>query len=365
MTRPSPWRLSPRIPCSGRSSRRHTARGALAVALASGGLGVFAPSNAHAHFKLLEPPSFMSQTSDGSPQKLGPCGDEAVTPAATATGIVTTFQEGQTITLTVDGTIPHPGHWRVSLGLTGPNDLPAEPAVTPGTFSGVQMACGTAVIENPPVFPVLGDNLLPSTTTGFTGNMNMQVTLPKGVTCTNCTLQVIQFMSDHGLNNPGGCFYHHCATISIVAASSDGGTIATGTSSAASTSTSGAGAGTTGASASATSSSVGATGSSAGATGASVASSSVGATGSGAGVTGSGAGATGSGAGVTGSGGGATAGNSGAGGASEGTGGASSGGATSPASGCGCSVPGPSTPAFFGLAGLLGLAALVRRRRRR
>jgi MYXO-CTERM domain-containing protein len=29
-------------------------------------------------------------------------------------------------------------------------------------------------------------------------------------------LQVAQFMSDHALNNPGGCFYHHCATISIL-----------------------------------------------------------------------------------------------------------------------------------------------------
>jgi hypothetical protein len=45
----------------------------------------------------------------------------------------------------------------------------------------------------------------------------VQVTLPPNVTCDHCTLQVIQFMSDHGLNNPGGCFYHHCADISIKA----------------------------------------------------------------------------------------------------------------------------------------------------
>jgi hypothetical protein len=41
------------------------------------------------------------------------------------------------------------------------------------------------------------------------------VTLPPNVTCSHCTLQVIEFMSDHGLNNPGGCFYHHCADISV------------------------------------------------------------------------------------------------------------------------------------------------------
>jgi uncharacterized protein (TIGR03382 family) len=48
------------------------------------------------------------------------------------------------------------------------------------------------------------------------------VTLPADKTCTNCTLQVLEFMSNHGLNMPGGCYYHHCATINIVAP--DGGT---------------------------------------------------------------------------------------------------------------------------------------------
>jgi len=43
------------------------------------------------------------------------------------------------------------------------------------------------------------------------------VTLPSNVRCTNCTLQVFQFMSQHALNVPGGCFYHHCATINVVA----------------------------------------------------------------------------------------------------------------------------------------------------
>jgi hypothetical protein len=43
----------------------------------------------------------------------------------------------------------------------------------------------------------------------------VHVTLPSNVTCEKCTLQVIEFMSDHPLNNPGGCFYHHCADIAI------------------------------------------------------------------------------------------------------------------------------------------------------
>src|SRR5262249_21201381 len=45
----------------------------------------------------------------------------------------------------------------------------------------------------------------------------MQVKLPDGMLCTNCVLQVEQFMSNHGKNNPGGCFYHHCAIVNITA----------------------------------------------------------------------------------------------------------------------------------------------------
>jgi MYXO-CTERM domain-containing protein len=50
------------------------------------------------------------------------------------------------------------------------------------------------------------------------------VQLPPGFTCDNCVLQVTQFMSEHDLNDPGGCFYHHCANITIQAGGGgDGG----------------------------------------------------------------------------------------------------------------------------------------------
>jgi MYXO-CTERM domain-containing protein len=45
-----------------------------------------------------------------------------------------------------------------------------------------------------------------------------------GFTCQNCTLQVFQWMSNHGLNNPGGCFYHHCAAVNIVDSADMGAT---------------------------------------------------------------------------------------------------------------------------------------------
>ena len=74
--------------------------------------------------------------------------------------------------------------------------------------------CGSTVIQNPPVFPVLADGMLLHTSP-ISGSQSFTVTLPTDVTCANCTLQVEEFMSNHGLNNPGGCFYHHCADISI------------------------------------------------------------------------------------------------------------------------------------------------------
>jgi len=42
--------------------------------------------------------------------------------------------------------------------------------------------------------------------------------------CANCALQVIEFMSNHPLNVPGGCFYHHCANVAISATGADAST---------------------------------------------------------------------------------------------------------------------------------------------
>jgi hypothetical protein len=177
-------------------------------------LAVLAPRS-EAHFILQAPASWMPQDSEGVPEKLGPCGDED-DDAMAPTGIVTAYKVGDTITITVNEVIFHPGHYRISLGNPSRSDLPAEPPVTAGATP-----CGTVPIEDPPVFPVLADNVF-AHTTPFTSPQTTTVTLPPGVSCTQCTLQVIEFMSDHGLNIPGGCFYHHCANISI--GPSDAGT---------------------------------------------------------------------------------------------------------------------------------------------
>jgi MYXO-CTERM domain-containing protein len=163
-------------------------------------------ATARAHFVLDAPACWMSQDAAGLPEKLGPCGDEG---GGTPTGIVTEFQTGQTITVTIDEKIFHPGHYRIALAVNDRSQLPAEPPVTAGTTP-----CGSVPIQNPPQFPVLADGVFVHTAP-FSAPQTTQVTLPPNVTCSKCTLQVIEFMSDHPLNNPGGCFYHHCADISI------------------------------------------------------------------------------------------------------------------------------------------------------
>ena len=189
------------------------ARKAAAACLA-GALAVLPASPAQAHFVLQSPASWMSQDIDGLPEKLGPCGDEEDgTDASTPTGTVTTVQQGQTITVTINEVIFHPGHYRIALAVGDRSELPAEPPVTTA-----DTPCGSAAIQNPPVFPVLADDVFDHTAP-FTSPQSVQITLPPDVTCTKCTLQVIEFMSEHPLNDPGGCFYHHCADLSIQAAS--------------------------------------------------------------------------------------------------------------------------------------------------
>jgi hypothetical protein len=190
-----------------RSIVAHMRHLALAVLI----LATMGLSSALAHFKLNAPASMTVQDGTGNPQKSAPCGlsDSAtVADQSTKTNAVTMAQAGTFIRVEIAETITHPGHYRVAIAQTMAQ-LPADPPVTAGT-----MACGTTTIMSTPIMPVLADGLFVHTA-AFGGPQTAMVPLPPGFTCTNCVLQVEQFMSNHGLNNPGGCFYHHCATVTI------------------------------------------------------------------------------------------------------------------------------------------------------
>lgn len=180
-----------------------------ALAALFGAASMLVPVLAHAHFTLKSPAAWANQDALGSPQKSAPCGQSDPGMSAVATGAVTAFRPGETITITLDETVFHPGHYRVALAVTDRSELPQDPPVTAG-----DTACGSTVIQANPSFPLLVDGALKHSAP-LSGTQSFQVTLPADVTCAKCTLQVVEFMSDHGLNNPGGCFYHHCADISI------------------------------------------------------------------------------------------------------------------------------------------------------
>jgi MYXO-CTERM domain-containing protein len=199
---------------------RRVWRRAFGCALGVGAVVALSPVSADAHFILKTPGSWMSQDGAGAPEKLGPCGDE---PGGTPTGTVTAFQSGQTITVTVEEVIYHPGHYRIALAQNDRSQLPPEPTVTADANS----PCGSVPVQSPAVYPVLADGIFDHSMP-FTTAQSVQVTLPSNVTCTKCTLQVIEFMHDHPLNNPGGCFYHHCADISLQSSPVDGGSGAGG-----------------------------------------------------------------------------------------------------------------------------------------
>lgn len=186
-----------------------------AIGVIVGGLGLWGPPAAHAHFVLQEPPAYSIQNGSGSPQKSAPCGQADPGLPLQPSNVVTTFRQGQSFTLTINETVPHPGHYRVLIA-ADEKSLPPDPPVTSGATD-----CETTTITANPTLPLIADGLFKHTA-AFTSPQSVQVTLPPNFTCTKCTMQIVEFMSNHAFNNPGGCFYHHCATVSILPADDAG-----------------------------------------------------------------------------------------------------------------------------------------------
>ncbi len=301
-------------------------------------------ATAHAHINLEYPPSTTMDQKSPSP-----CGGKGARKP-------TTFKPGETITLKWTETVGHPGHFRIAFDTDGMDDLK-----DPTSYTDIKM---------PAVAPILADGVHAHKTSADNVKYEFKVTLPN-VACANCTLQLIQMMTDKPPFGGGNDFYYRCADIVLAgeAAAPDGGA---GSDTAAGTGGM-SGAGTGGAGGSSTGGAGGGTGGAgAGATGGAGA----GATGGGNATGGAGGGATGGTGGSSGSTGGTGGGSSSTGGSSGSTGGRSGTGGSAPApapSGgeekSGCSIAaGRSSSASIGSMGwlaLVGLGLIARKRARR
>lgn len=164
-------------------------------------------ATASAHFELLEPKAADKSTDGG--KGAPPCG-----PAADS-GVVTEVTGGTEITVSVNETVTHPGFYRVALSLNSRTELPADNVVKDKDGKVLPPAgpgqSASADFLATPKFPVLADNLFPHT--DGTKKMFSQKVLLPNVTCAKCTLQVLEFMAQHG----PAYFYHHCADLKITA----------------------------------------------------------------------------------------------------------------------------------------------------
>ena len=190
---------------------KHSVRFVLVAAIVA-----IAAQNAAAHFRLLEPASWLIEDNRGDPQKSGPCGGSN-SDWGKPSYIISKAVGGQKLHIKVQETVYHPGHYRVSLAVNSPNELPSDPEVaTRESERGPQSV--SAKIQDPPPFPVLADGLFVHSTrpTGAAAPFEADVLLPN-INCKKCTLQIVQFMAEHAFNNPGGYTYHHCANLQITA----------------------------------------------------------------------------------------------------------------------------------------------------
>jgi hypothetical protein len=174
------------------------------------------PAAVSAHFKLLEPASWIVENERGDPQKAAPCGGD---PKATSTTTIGKAAGGSKIHIKIAETIYHPGHYRVALAVNSRAELPADPETRERmTEKGPQSVW--AAIQSPPQIPVIADGLFQHyTRPAQPQTWEADIQLPN-ISCPKCTLQIIQFMAEHGYNQPGGYSYHHCADLEITADSS-------------------------------------------------------------------------------------------------------------------------------------------------
>jgi uncharacterized protein (TIGR03382 family) len=145
---------------------------------------VAAPALASAHIAMTFPLPRTTQ------QKQPHCGATGV-PRSQNPNV---FEPGATITVTWDETIGHPGHYRISF------DLDGEDFTIPLGFDDFSQT-DNVLVDNIPDNP-------------GTGSYRQEITFPDEE-CENCTLQLIQMMTDKPPYGDGNDIYFLCADIAL------------------------------------------------------------------------------------------------------------------------------------------------------
>lgn len=147
------------------------------------------PMPAAAHIALISPKPRYADL------KEGPCGRGT---ADKRTANVNTFKSGETINVTWKETVEHPGHFRISFDADGVKSF-----VDPKSFTDMNTAPS-----------VLVDGIADKTD-GTT--YSQSVTLPD-IECDNCTLQIVQVMTDKPPYGDGNDLYYQCADVVLTKA---------------------------------------------------------------------------------------------------------------------------------------------------
>ena len=185
-----------------------------ATALAAGAVVLAAPAVGLAHFILVQPASWLQENVLGDPQKAGPCGGTTKDPG-TPTAAVTPVKGGTMLHVKVKETIYHPGFYRIALSVLDRAELPADPEDTTKDGPRGPISVSGKVDPNPKP-PVLLDGLWTHHERKPAQEWETDVKVPN-INCDHCSLQVIQFMEEHGVNSDGRFTYHHCADLKISA----------------------------------------------------------------------------------------------------------------------------------------------------
>jgi MYXO-CTERM domain-containing protein len=174
-------------------------------------------SVAHAHISLEMAGEYMSRAGDDDDQlKDAPCGMAGAPRGSN----VYTFEPGQTITIKLVEFVPHPGYFRISFDNDGDDGFMEPQSIMPENRDCMmdETRCGKTDFCNTPT--VLLDNIEPhweATILDDAINRSWQVKLPD-VECENCTLQILQIMTDppgHGPYDLMSDIYHQCIDVTL------------------------------------------------------------------------------------------------------------------------------------------------------